>query len=161
MLSLQSQIDALCLVTHELLNLGLDGSPIYSTDFCHLNSKVYRLADSLYPLCASNVEEEARLCYVLLSGYHATIYDHGNKNWKIQKLLDRSSKVLDRLPVSLLKCQLLVACYSETFDEALAKAAHAIIDTWTDRDLTLEEREVLEYLECLEGNPLPDWEVVE
>lgn len=161
MFSLQSQIDALCRVTHELLHLGLDGSPIYSTDFCQLNSKVYRLADDLYPLPGSDAEEEACLCYALLSGYHATIYDHGNKNEKIQKLLERSGEVLNLLPASLLKCQLLVACYSEIFDEELAREAHAIIDTWAERDLTLAEREVLEYLECLEGNPLPNWEVVD
>lgn len=39
---LQSQIDALCHITHELLNLGFDGSPIYSDRFCELNLEVYR-----------------------------------------------------------------------------------------------------------------------
>lgn len=158
---LQSKIEALCSVTHELLHLGLDGSPIYSTDFCQLNTEVYRQADKLFTLHGSDVEEEARLCYALLSAYHATIYDHGNKSWKIQKLLDRSMKVLGALPVSLLKCQLLVACCGEVFDEELAQEAHAIIDTWNGRDLNVEEREVLEYLESLEANPLSAWEIVE
>lgn len=160
-MSLQSNLDALCRVTYELLNLGLDGNPIYSTDFCRLNTEVYHQADALYPLRGSDVEEEARLCYALLSGYHATIYDHGNKNQKIQKVLDRSWKVLDRLPASLLKCQLLVACYGETFEEELAQEAHAIIDTWSNRDLTVAEREVLEYLECLVRNPWPNWAEIE
>ena len=41
-MSLQSQIDALCHVTNELLNLGFDGTPLYSNRFCELNTEVYR-----------------------------------------------------------------------------------------------------------------------
>ena len=62
---------------------------------------------------------------------------------------------------SLLKCQLLVACYAETFDDELAKEAHEIINAWEGRDLTLAEREVFDYLESLEANPYPNWEEVE
>lgn len=160
-MSLQIKIDALCHITHELLHLGFDGNPIYSNDFCLLNKEVYRQADALYPLHSSCAEEEARLCYALLSAYYATIYDYGNKSSKIQNLLNRSWKVLNLLTGSLLKCQLLVACYSETFDEELAKEAHVIINTWSDRDLTLPEQEVLIFLECLEESPLPSWEEVE
>ena len=83
---LQSQINALCHITHELLNLGFDGSPIYSDRFCELNLEVYRQSEDLYIRRSSGVEEEARLCYALLSGFHATIYDNCNKN-KITKLL--------------------------------------------------------------------------
>ena len=158
---LQSQINALCHITHELLNLGFDGSPIYSDRFCELNLEVYRQSEDLYTRCSSNVEEEAWLCYALLSGFHATIYDNGNKNKKIQTLLDRSWKVLDQLSASLLKCQLLVACYAEAFDDELAIEAHKIINGWEGRDLTLAEREVFDYLESLEANPYPNWEVVE
>ena len=158
---LQSQIDALCHITHELLNLGFDGSPLYSDRFCELNLEVYRQSEDLYTRRSSNIEEEARLCYVLLSGFHATIYDNGNKNKKIQTLLDRTWKVLDQLSASLLKCQLLVACYAETFDDELAKEAHEIINGWEGRDLALEEREVFDYLESLEANPNPNWEVIE
>ena len=109
----------------------------------------------------SNVEEEAQRCYVLLTAYHATIYDHGNKNLKIQSLLDRSWQLLGQLSASLLKCQLLVACYSEVFDEDLAREAHAIMNSWTGREWTKAECEVSDYLESLEANPWPDWEVVE
>ena len=100
-------------------------------------------------------------CYVLLTAYHATIYDHGNKNLKIQSLLDRSWQLLGQLSASLLKCQLLVACYSEVFDEDLAREAHAIMNSWTGREWTKAECEVSDYLESLEANPWPDWEVVE
>ena len=41
MLSLQSEIDSLCAVSHELLHLGLDGEPIYSDRFRQLNTDVY------------------------------------------------------------------------------------------------------------------------
>ena len=75
---------------------------------------------ALFPLRGSTVAEEALLCYALLTGYHATIYDHGDKNQKIQSVLDRCWIILDKLPASLLKCQLLVACYGEVFDDELA-----------------------------------------
>ena len=65
-------------------------------------------------------------------------------------VLDCSWNVLDRLPASLLKCQLLVACYAEVPEEELAKEAHAIIDSWNGKELTLEESEVIERLQLLE-----------
>lgn len=158
---LQSQIDTLGRITHELLNLGFEGTPLYSNEFCKLNTEVYRQSECLFHLHSSNAEEEAQLCYVLLTGYHATIYDQGNKNQRIQSILDRSWDVLPLLPVSLLKCQLLVACYGEVFDEGLSKEAHAIIDSWEGRELTLAECEVIEYLHSLESNPWSNWEVEE
>lgn len=158
-MSLQSQIDALCHVTSELLNLGFDGTPLYSNHFCKLNTEVYRQSEVLFLSHGSDVEEEARLCHALLAGFHATIYDHGDKNQKIQSVLNRSWEVLDKLSASLLKCQLLVACYSEVFDEELAKEAHVIIDSWTGRELTPAEVEVVEYLDGLEANPGIVWEI--
>ena len=160
-MSLQSQIDALCHVTNELLNLGFDGTPLYSNRFCELNTEVYRQSECLFHLHGSNTEEEAQLCYVLLTGYHATIYDHGDKNQKIQSILNRSWNVLEQLSVSLLKCQLLVACYGEVYDEKLAQEAHAIIDTWKDHELSPAELEVSEYLNSLETNPWTAWELDE
>ncbi len=161
MLSFQSQVDTLYRTTRDLLNMGFDGTPLYSNEFCALNTEVYRQAEALFVLRGSNVEEEAQRCYVLLTAYHATIYDHGNKNLKIQSLLDRSWQLLGQLSASLLKCQLLVACYSEVFDEDLAREAHAIMNSWTGREWTKAECEVSDYLESLEANPWPDWEVVE
>lgn len=160
-MSLQSQIDALCHVTNELLNLGFDGTPLYSNRFCELNTEVYRQSEALFLSHGSTAEEEARLCYALLTGFHATIYDHGDKNQKIQSILNRSWNVLELLSVSLLKCQLLVACYGEIYDEKLAQEAHAIIDTWKDRELSPAELEVSEYLNSLETNPWTAWELDE
>lgn len=160
-MSLQLQIDTLCRITHDLLNLGFDGAPLYSNEFCELNTEVYRQAEALFVLRGANVEEETRRCYALLTAYHATIYDHGNKNLKIQSLLNQSKQLLEQLPASLLKCQLLVACYSEVFDEDLAQEAHAIMNGWTNRTWTKAECEVSDYLESLEANPCPNWEIVE
>lgn len=161
MLSFQSQVDTLCRTTHDLLNMGFDGTPLYSNEFCALNTEVYRQAEALFVLRGADVEEEAQRCYVLLTAYHATIYDHGNKNQRIQSLLDCSLPLLEQLPASLLKCQLLVACYSEVHDESLAREAHAIMNSWTGREWTKAECEVSDYLDSLEANPSPNWEVVE
>ena len=44
--SLESQISALYASAHELLYLGVDGSPIYSDHFNRLNREVFRQANS-------------------------------------------------------------------------------------------------------------------
>ena len=159
-MSLQSQIDALCHVTNELLNLGFDGTPLYSNRFCELNTEVYRQSEALFLSHGSTAEEEAQLCYALLTGFHATIYDHGDKNQKIQSILNRSWNVLEQLSVSLLKCQLLVACYGEVYEEELAKEAHSIIDTWDISSLTSEQTEIIGELRNLEENQYP-FEVID
>ena len=110
-------------------------------------------SDALFALKGENPEEEARLCLALLMGYNATIYDYGDKESKKQVILDRSLLVLESLPSSLLKCQLLTYCYGEVFEEELAKEAHTIIDGWKDRELLEEEREIVENLRILEEPP--------
>ena len=86
---------------------------------------------------------------------NADVYNYGDKEEKIQVILERSWKVLEHLKSSLLKCQLLVACYGEVFDRELAQEARAIMDSWESRKLTDEEREVVEQLKALEENPYP------
>lgn len=159
-MSLQSEIDALHCIASELLYLGLDGEPIYADNFQQLNADVYSHAEALSCKHGSTSEEEASLCTVLLMGYNATIYNYGDKEEKIQSVLDRSWEILEHLEPSLLKCQLLVACYGEVFDEGLAQEAHAIMDGWGNCELTEEEREVLERLKVLEENPYP-WSEIE
>lgn len=157
--SLSTQIAALYDVAHELLYLGTDGSPIYSDRFMALNSEVLRQADSLYSSHGSTDDEEARLCLCLLMGYNATIYSNGDKEARIQSVLNRCWVVLDCLPASLLKLRLLTHCYGEVFDEELAAEAHAIIDGWGDRELTAEEDEIVTLLCELEENPYPNCEI--
>lgn len=148
---MKSQIDALRQLTHELLYLGMDGEPIYADRFRQLNSDVYNQAEALYRKKAQNDEEEATLCVALLKAYSATIYDCGDKGEKVQILLDRSWKVLNKISDSLLKCQLLVVCYGETFDEELAKGARAIMDGCGD-SLTVEQQELLNEMQNIESN---------
>lgn len=152
---LESEISALYALAHELLYLGTDGTPIYSDHFTRLNREVFCMANSLYDCRGNSFEEEALLCFVLLMAYNSTLYNNGDKEERIQVLLNRSWKVLDHLPASLLKCQLLVACYGEVFDEELAREAHKITDSWSGRELSEEEYEVMIHLKDIEENPYP------
>lgn len=63
--------------------------------------------------------------------------------------------MLDQLPATLLKCQLLTYCYGEVFEEELAKEAHAIIDSWEDKELSEDKKEAINNLRNLEENPYP------
>ena len=142
--TLTSQIEQLQSLAHELLYLGVDGAPIYTDHFRQLNKEVLEQSDALYPQRGATPEEEANICLALLMGYNATIYNQGDKEEKKQSILDRCSDVLDQLPVTLLKCQLLLACYGEIFDEELLQEIHAIINIWSRRELTAEEQRVVE-----------------
>ena len=153
---MKSQIDALRQLTHELLYLGMDGEPIYADRFHQLNSEVYSQAEALYGEKTGNDEEEATLCITLLKAYSATIYNHGDKDEKIQELLNRSWEVLGKLPDSLLKCKLLVGCYGETFDKELVEEAHRIIDSWMP-SLTSEQQEIVDELKGIEDNPYAEF----
>lgn len=137
---------------HHLLTYGLDGSPIYADQFTRLNRDVYERAMELYSTRGNTVEEEAELCLDLLVAFAATIYDNGHKQQYIQHVLDRSWEVLPKLSPSLLKVRLLTYCYSEFYDEELAKEAHEIINTWNKKELTLEQAEIVEELKGFEEN---------
>jgi hypothetical protein len=148
--SLPTGLSDLQRLTHELLYLGTDGSVVYSDRFCRLNEDVFRCSDALFGLRSENPEEEAQICSALLGGYHATIYDSkGDKEEKIQAVLNRAWKVLDVLPSSALKCRLLLCCYGEVYEEDLLKEAKEIIDSWTGRELSEEEKQVERELEEL------------
>ena len=137
------------------LSLGLDGGPIYAEHFSRLNKEIQILSDALYSVKGDTPEEEAGICLALLMGYNATIYSDKDKEAKKQSILDRAWEVLEQLPPSLLKCQLLTYCYGEVFEEELAQEAHAIIDSWQGRELTSKEQEVVENLRNLEENQYP------
>lgn len=157
---MNSEATTLYSLAHELLNLGMDGSPIYSDHLARLNREVYELALKLCSATASAPEEEARLCVSLLLALNATYHDNGRKQQYIQRLLDRSFEVLPQLPASLLKVRLLTYCYAEVYEDALAREAHAIIDTWNKSSLTLEQVDIIEELKNVEENPYP-FEVLE
>lgn len=137
------------------LYLGLDGDPIYAEYFSRLNKEIQILSDALYSVKGDTPEEEAGICLALLMGYNATIYSDKDKEAKKQSILDRAWEVLEQLPSSLLRCQLLTYCYGEVFEKELAQEAHAIIDSWQGRELTAKEQEVVENLRNLEENQYP------
>ena len=149
-MSLQLEIDALNALTHELLHLGLDGTPIYADSFSALNAEVYRQSELLFSRNGDTPEEEASLCIALLNGYGATIYDYGDKEQKKQSVLDRSWGVLEQLPASLLKCKLLVACYSEVLEQELLDEVYQIVGSWERKELLKEEQEFVRILRYLE-----------
>ncbi|WP_289127174.1 UpxZ family transcription anti-terminator antagonist [uncultured Bacteroides sp.] len=147
---------------HDLMYLGMDGSPIYSDDLSRRNGEVYRLATTLYNsgTWGTTVEEQANVCLALLMGYSASFVDHGEKQQHVQEVLNRCWDVLDTLPASLLKLRLLTACYGEVFDEPLAEEARSIIASWDAPLLTAEQQEVVDEFQNVMENPYP-WEEVE
>lgn len=124
-MTLSEEVASLQRAAHDLMYLGMDGSPIYSDDLSRRNNEVYRLTTTLYNsgVQGSTVEEQASVCLALLMGYNASFIDHGEKREHVQKILDRCWDILDTLPASLLKLRLLTACYGEVFDEPLADEA--------------------------------------
>lgn len=154
-------MNSLYTLAHQLLTLGMDGTPIYSDHFAELNHEVYNQALELHKVQPSNTPEtEAELCLSLLIAFNATIYDNGSKQQYIQEILDRSWEVLPKLAPSLLKVRLLAYCYAEVYEEELAEEAHAIINTWKKEELTLEQTEIIEELANFEENQYP-WEMIE
>lgn len=146
---------------HDLIYLGMDGSPVYSDDLSRRNGEVYRLTTTLYNsgFKGSTVEEQANVCLALLMGYSASFIDHGEKQEHIQKVLDRCWDILEALPASLLKLRLLTACYGEVFDEPLAEEARAIIASWDSMSLTPAQQEAIDEFQNVVENPYP-WEYI-
>ena len=147
---------------HDLMYLGMDGSPIYSDDLSRRNGEVYRLTTILYNsgTWGTTVEEQANVCLALLMGYSASFVDHGEKQQHVQEVLNRCCDILNTLPASLLKLRLLTACYGEVFDEALANEARFIIASWDTASLTTEQQEAVDEFHNVVDNPYP-WEEVE
>ena len=161
-MSLSAETAALQRAAHELMYLGVDGSPIYSDDLSRRNGEVYRLTTALYNSGAkgSTVEEQADVCLALLMGYSASFVDHGEKQQYVQEVLDRCWNILDTLPASLLKLRLLTACYGEVFDEPLADEGRAIIASWDSSSLTHEQQEAITEFQNVVDNLYP-WEYID
>lgn len=160
-MTLSKEVASLQRAAHDLMYLGMDGSPIYSDDLSRRNNEVYRLTTTLYNsgIKGSTVEEQASVCLALLMGYNASFIDHGEKRGHIQEILDRCWDILDTLPASLLKLRLLTACYGEVFDESLADEARAIIASWDSVSFTTEQQEAINEFQTVVDNPYP-WEYV-
>ena len=161
-MSLSEEVLTLQRAAHDLMYLGMDGSPVYSDDLSRRNGEVYRLTTALYNSGAkgSTVEEQANVCLALLMVQSASFVDHGEKQKHIQEFLDRCWDFLDTIPASLLKLRLLTACYGEAFDEPLAEEGRTIIASWDSASLTAEQQEAIEEFQNVVDNPYP-WEEVE
>lgn len=161
-MSLSEEATILQRAAHELMYLGMDGSPVYSDDLSRRNGEVYRLTTALYDsgVHGSTPEEQANVCLALLMGYSASFIDHGEKQEHVQQILDRCWDLLESLPASLLKLRLLTACYAEVFDEPLADEARTIIASWDSTSLTPEQQEAVEEFRNVVDNPY-QWEYVE
>ena len=83
-MTLSEETFALQRAAHELMYLGMDGSPVYSDDLSRRNGEVYRMTTALYNSGAkgSTTEEQANVCLALLMGY----------SWKIQCKLPPKTK---------------------------------------------------------------------
>ena len=161
-MSLSEEAITLQRAAHDLMYLGMDGSPVYSDDLSRCNGEVYRLTTVLYNSGAkgSTVEEQANVCLALLMGYNASFIDHGEKQKHVQEVLDRCWDLLNALPTSLLKLRLLTACYGEIFDEPMADEGRVIIASWDSASLTSEQEEAIAEFQNVIDNPYP-WEYID
>ena len=89
-MSLSEEAITLQRAAHELMYLGMDGSPVYSDDLSRRNGEVYRLTMALYRsgVKGTTIDEQANVCLALLMGYSASFVDHGEKQRHVQKVLD-------------------------------------------------------------------------
>ena len=147
---------------HDLMYLGMDGSPVYSDDLSRRNGEVYRLTMALYRagVKGTTIEEQANVCLALLMGYSASFVDHGEKQQHVQEVLDCCWDVLDALPASLLKLRLLTACYGEVFDESLADEGRSIIASCDSLSLNPDQQEAVDEFQNVTDNPYP-WEYID
>ena len=161
-MTLSEEIVSLQRAAHDLMYLGMDGSPVYSDDLSRRNGEVYRMTMALYNSGAkgSTTEEQANVCLALLMGYSASFIDHGENQKHVQEVLDRCWDILDVLRASLLKLRLLTVCYGEVFDEPLADEARAIIASWDSASLTPEQKEAIAEFQNVVDNPYP-WEYID
>lgn len=150
MKSIKLQITNLERSLHELFRPSDQGIYVNIEDVIRLNKEIRTGIESLYPAEVSDVNEEAALCAVLLQAYGQLMYQDDRDEKRKQSLLDRSARLLDRTPSSLLRCRLLVYCYGEVYEPILADEAHAIMNSWQDHELTEEELELIETLRVLE-----------
>lgn len=152
---LRTQLEMLGQSTNELMNIGLEDTPVYADRFVLLNDYVYRQAEELYRRRTWSDEDEASVCLTLLNAYNATIYNHGDKADKIRVVLMRSWIVLDKLPDFPLKCRLLITCYAETYDESLAKEAIDMMNNWNGTKLQTERQKLFNELRFIKENQYP------
>jgi hypothetical protein len=78
-----------------------------------------------------------------MMGLSAMAYNIEKQEEKLQTVLDWAIDALLKLDDSLLKCQLLLYCYTMVQDKELMEEAKEIIMSWGGRELTEEEKEMM------------------
>lgn len=107
-------------VVKKLLEYGEDGTPVYVNELTALNQELRNLCADLLLRKGESPEEEAEILVTLFKGYNTMLFNVSAENEQvIQELLDRSMAVLEKLPASVLKCQLLLECFEQTGDGEL------------------------------------------
>ena len=120
------------------IHLGEGEETIDASELLSLRSTVINQTKELLPCTGDSVEEEARICLLLLKGKSAFFGTQETEDL-FECVLNRCYHVLPKLGPTLLKCQLLIYCYGEVLEEELAEEAKEIMDGWGERELSEEE----------------------
>lgn len=120
----------------------------YINKYQEINSRIVLWRNKLARTKGDTVEEEAEICLALLMGCNAYIRDDSG----IRDALSRTYGILPRLNSGILKCQLLIFCYGEEYDEKMLQEVNEIINTWKERDLSVKERRIVAVLNDIEEN---------
>ena len=116
-------------VVKKLLEYGGDGTPVYVNELTALNKEIRNLCADLLLQKGKSPEEEAEILVTLFKGYDTMLFNFSLENEQVvQELLDRSMTVLEKLPASVLKCQLLLECFEQMGDEELIREVKNIVN---------------------------------
>ena len=116
-------------VVKKLLEYGGDGTPVYVNELTALNQQLRNLCADLLLQKGKSPEEEAEILVTLFKGYDTMLFNFSLENEQVvQELLDRSMTVLEKLPASVLKCQLLLECFEQMGDEELIREVKNIVN---------------------------------
>lgn len=109
-MELQDKIIHLHNLAHRLLHIECSGSYLYADDLSQLNKDIHDEMNELYLLRGNTLEQDASLCLALLLGYSVSMYAGWEDDLKRDNILSRSLELLETLPPSPLKDDLLTVC---------------------------------------------------
>lgn len=109
-MELQDKIIHLHDLAHRLLHIECSGSYLYADDLSQLNKDIHDEMNELYPLRGNTLEQDASLCLALLLGYSVSMYTDWEDDLKRETILSCSLELLENLPPSSLKEDLLTVC---------------------------------------------------
>ena len=116
-------------VVKKLLEYGGDGTPVYVNELTALNKELRNVCADLLLQKGKSPEEEAEILVTLFKGYDTMLFNFSLENEQVvQELLDRSMTVLEKLPASVLKCQLLLECFEQMGEEELIREVKNIVN---------------------------------